>query len=159
MTTQAAVDRGLEIVAKVSELKEEFKAIEETLRAAALAGDQVDLVDPEREGKQFIAGGTTKTVPVVITADMIVQSFTDGTPVHARMEAVAGDKLPLFYHKKTTWEILAKSGKAFRLEAAGILEEKAPAFITASLARDKLGIAKNQIKVEWDRAEDLNPET
>jgi hypothetical protein len=158
MTTQEAVDRGLEIVAKVDELKNEFKTIVETLCAAALDGDQVDLVDPEREGKQFIATGTAKTVPVVITADMIVQSFTDGTPVHARMEAVAGDKLPLFYQKKTTWEILAKSGKAFRLEAAGLLEEKAPAFITAALSRDKLGIPKNQIKIEWERAEDLKPE-
>jgi hypothetical protein len=33
-----------------------------------------------------------------------------------------------------------------------ILGESAPIFVDACLARDKNGIPKSQIKVEWDRA-------
>ena len=156
MTTLAkSVDRGLEIRAQMQELKDELDTIEECLRHAALAGEQVELEDPDREGRQFLARGTESAVPVVLTADMVAQTFADGSKTHARLAEVAGEKLGQFYRAVTTWKILAKTGKAFRLEASAILGAEAPAFITAALARDKNDIPKSQIKVEWDRAEDI----
>jgi len=154
-TLSKSVDRGLEIRALMQELKDELDTIEECLRHAALAGEQVELEDPDREGRQFLARGTESTVPVVLTADMVAQTFADGSKTHARLAEVAGEKLGQFYRAVTTWKILSKTGKAFRLEAMAILGNEAPAFITAALARDKNGIPKSQIKVEWDRAEDI----
>jgi len=156
MTTLAkSVDRGLEIRAQIQELEDELATIEECLRHAALAGDQVELEDPDREGRQFLARGTESAVPVVLTADMVAQTFADGSKTHVRLAEVAGETLGKFYRAVTTWKILAKTGKAFRLEASAILGDLAPEFITAALARDKNGIPKSQIKVEWDRAEDI----
>jgi hypothetical protein len=157
MTTQIAVDRGLELIAKISELREELKTIEGLLHTAALNGDQVDLVDPDREGKQFLASGSAKTVPIILTADNIVGQFIDDSPMHVRLKEIAGDKLKEFFKKKTIWENLAKSGKQFRSLAAMILEAKAPEFISGAISRDKDGIPKSSIKIEWDRAEEIKP--
>ena len=155
MTTLAkSVDRGLEIRAQIQTLEDELSTIEECLRHAALAGEQVELADPDREGRQFLARGTEATVPVVLTADMVAQTFADGSPVHNRLRDTCHGRLSAFYRPVTTWKILAKTGKAFRIEAAAILGNDAPAFINAALARDKNGIPKSQIKIEWDRAED-----
>ena len=153
MTTTEAVDRGLQIRSEMSKLKSEIEEIEAILEAAGLDGDQIDLNDPDREGKQFLAKGTAQTVPVVFTADLIVGQFVDDSPVHVRLKEIAGDKLKEFFRKKTVWENLAKSGKQFRSLAAGILEDKAPAFIHAATARDRGGIPKSNVKIEWDRAE------
>jgi hypothetical protein len=92
-------------------------------------------------------------VPVVLTADIITASFADASPVHARLEAIAGEKLTAFYRPQTTWKMLAKGGKSFRREAAAMLEAKAAEFIAAAVSKDKHGIPKSNIKVEWDRAD------
>ncbi len=151
------VQRGLEIREEMTRLKDELGQIEERIEAAALVGDQIDLNDPDRDGKQFIARGSEKQVPVVITADSIVGQFIDDSPIHVRLKEIAGDKLKEFFKKKTIWENLAKTGKQFRSLAAVILEDKAPEFISGAISRDKHGIPKNSIKIEWDRAEDLKP--
>ena len=128
------------------------------MKKSALVGQQIELTDPDREGRQYLARGTEAIVPVILTADLVTQTFADGSTVHARLSDAAGEKLGQFYRPVTTWKVLAKNGKAFRLEAGAILGEKlGPAFITAALARDKNGTPKNQIKVEWDRAEDIQP--
>lgn len=146
------VDRGLALRARMAKDKEELGQIEEKLELAALEGEQIDLVDEEREGKQFLAQGTKATVPVVITADLIVGSFQKDSAVHTRIQDKAHSKLLAFFRPKTTYESLFDSGKKFRQQAAEILGENAPEFITACLARDKHGVPKNSIKVDWDRA-------
>lgn len=154
-TLQKSVDRGLEIRAQIEQLKEELDIIEQSLVLAARQGQQIDLADPDREGRQFLARGTEAVVPVVLTADIIQASFSDGSPVHAKISDAAQGKLADFYRPTTTWKLLAKSGKAFRLEANALLGAAAPALITAAISRDKNGIPKSQIKVEWDRTENL----
>jgi hypothetical protein len=151
-----AVDRGLEIRAQIEALEAEMGEIESTLRAAGLAGEQVELNDTERDGRQFLAGGTVHIVPVVFTSDLVAQSFQDGSAVHLRAQDAAAGLLTEFYRPVTTWKMLARTGKAFRRDAAALLSEKAPAFVSACLQRDKNGIPKSQIKVEWDRAEARN---
>lgn len=156
-TTQHSVDRGLEIRAQIEQLKEELDIIESSLQLTARQGQQIDLNDPDREGKQYLAHGTEVIVPVVLTADVIIGQFVDDSPMHARLEAIAGESLKHLFKKKTIWENLAKSGKQFRTLANQTLEAKGPEFITAAIARDKHGIPKSSIKVEWNRAGDINP--
>jgi hypothetical protein len=146
------VDRGLEVRANIEKLKEELECIEQELQIIARNGEQIDLVDPDREGRQYLAQGSELTVPVVLTADIIASTFTDGSAVHQKIEAASGGKLTEFYRATTTWKLLAKSGKAFRAQAAHILGSAAPALVTAALSRDRHGLPKSNIKVEWDRA-------
>lgn len=150
---ELAVDRGLEIYSEIEKLKKELGEIEEHLELAALTNEQVDLVDPEREGKQYIAHGSAATVPVVLTSDLLRKSFPDGSVIHQDIESAACEKLREFYTPVTTWEIRYDSGKIFRRVVLDVLGESGPAFITACVARDKKGIAKSAIKVEWKRAE------
>jgi hypothetical protein len=154
VSVRADVDRGLAIVATLETLKKELKEINERLEAAALLGVQVDLVDPEREGKRFLAPGTDRIVPVVLTADSITKSFVAHSKKHKAISEAAGDKLLHFYVPTTTYEAVFESGKMLRTKAAEIFGfEDAPPFVSACLARDKHGIPKSDIKVEWDRAE------
>jgi hypothetical protein len=149
-----AVDRGLALVAQIAELQDELAEIEAVLEKAALAGEQIELEDEERDGRQFLARGSRLVVPVVITADMLTKSFGADSHIHEKIAAVAGDKLRQFFRPQTTWKTLFDSGKIFRRKAREILgDDAAPAFITACVARDKNGIAKNAIKIEWKRAE------
>lgn len=154
-TLQRSVDRGLEIRATIATLEAELATIEHAIKGAAMIGDQIELTDPDRDGRQYLARGITAIVPVVLTADLITQTFADGSPAHARIGKAAGDKLFSFYRSTITWKILAKTGKAFRIEAGHLLGSAAPALITAATSRDKLGLPKSQIKVEWDRAEEI----
>lgn len=153
MSIYADVDRGLEIVAQMEALKEELKSIEERLQKAGLNGTQVDLVDEEREGKQYLANGTAKIVPVVFTADQVVKSFLAESAVHGQIAAAADGHLTKFYVSRKTYHAVFETGKLLRRQAAEILGSQGPSFVTACLARDKNGIPKSAIKVEWNRAE------
>jgi hypothetical protein len=154
VSVRADVDRGLEIVAQMTALKEELKLIEGRLHQAGLHGAQVDLEDAEREGRQYLATGTEQIVPVVFTADQVVKSFLADSAVHKAIAAAAGGHLADFYVPKTTLHAVFESGKLLRRRAAEVLgPQAAPAFVTACLARDKHGIPKSTIKVEWERAE------
>ena len=155
MNISKDVERGLAIRAEMATLKSELSEIEDRLEAAALAGEQIELEDPDREGRQFLAVGSEHQVPVIITADNIVGQFKDDSPMHVRLKEIAGDKLREFFQKKTIWENLTASGKQFRALAAMVLEEKAPEFISGALSRDKHGTPKNAVKIEWDRAEEI----
>ena len=54
----ADVDRLLEIKTRIAELTLELKTIEARLEQAGLDGEQVPLVDADREGKQYLARGS-----------------------------------------------------------------------------------------------------
>jgi hypothetical protein len=152
MSLQADVDRGLALRREIKAHQEELKLIEARLEAAGLKGDQVDLKDEEREGKQFLAAGSKQIVPVVFTADLIVKSFQANSAKHKSIDAVAQEQLRKFYLPTTTWECVTDSGKRFRKLADQILGKDGPALVTACVARDKHGIPKSAVKVEWDRA-------
>ncbi len=152
---RADVDRGLEIVERIKALSEELDEIEARLEAAGLEGEQIELVDADREGRQFLAKGTEQIVPIIFTADLVTQSFQYGSAKHGEMEAAADGHLTDFYKVTRTFKSLFESGKIFRMKALEILGEKGPAFITACLARDKRGIPKSATRIEWDRTEKI----
>jgi len=160
MKTQltALVDRGLQLYRQIEDAKKELKRIEEALKAHALTGDQQPLNDPDRDGRQYLAQGTSETVPIILTADILYQSFADGSTIHQAAAAIAGDDLITLYRPITTWKMLAKTGKAFRAEAHAQLHPTCAAkLITALTTRDKDGIPKSQIRTEWDRATESVP--
>lgn len=160
----ADVDRGLQIRGQIEMLEKELEQIEARLVKAGLEGDQVELVDAEREGRQFFAKGTASIVPVVFTADLLVKSFQDESAVHRNILESSGAGraqvrlriLRNFFAPRLTWQTLIDSGKAFRASAAEILGAHAPTFISACLSRDKDGTPKSQIRVEWKRSEKIS---
>jgi hypothetical protein len=153
MSTKQDIDRGLEIVAQMDALKKELKAIAERVDKAALKGPQIPLEDPARDGTQYLAHGSAKIVPVVITADFLAQTFTSGSKKHEAIAAAAAGKLAEFYAPTTTYERQFEDGKVFRAKAREILgAEKAEPFIRACVVRDKFDVPKNAVKIEWARA-------
>lgn len=149
------VDRGLEIRSEIAQLLAELETIEAFMKQAGLRGEQVPLEDADREGRQFIAEGTEQIVPVVFTADLLVKSFGDGTAMHAKIEAASGGHLDVFFKKVTTHKGIIEDGKAFRTKAAEVLGTHGPYFVSACLQRDRNGIPKSQVRVEWERAKPL----
>jgi hypothetical protein len=153
---RAGVDRGLAIVAKMVRLQEELDLIETRLEAAGLAGEQVELNDPDREGRQYLARGSAKTVPVVFTADLLVGQFQADSEVHHRIlsafDPLNYHKLREFFRSVRVFKTLFDSGKKFRAHAAELLGKDAPTFISACLQRDKEDVPKSKTVVAWDRA-------
>jgi hypothetical protein len=156
MTTKQAVDRGLKIRAQINTLTKELEAIEAHLERAALNGEQIPLEDEDLEGRQFLARGTEKVIPVVLTSDLLIKSFADGSPVHKAINLYCSvANLPKFFKPMKTWKTVIDSAKRFRAHAAEILGPgMAGNFIDACKARDKHGVPKSHTKIHWDRARD-----
>lgn len=153
------VDRGMEIRKQIKALEKEFKQIEEKLEKAGLEGDQVDLKDADREGRRFLARGSRVIVPVIFTADKLVQSFAAGSPIEQKIRAKSGGFFADFWKPVNAFETLFKDGKRFRAQARELLADGAPAFITACVSRDKFGVAKSDAKIAWDDAEEVTSVT
>lgn len=153
VSIRADVDRGIEIAELMGKLKKEKDEIDARLEKAGLAGEQIALEDEEREGRQFLARGTAQVVPVVFTADQVVKSFAAESAVHRQIATAADGKLAQFYAEKRTLHAVFETGKLLRRQAAEIFGTAAPAFVTACLARDKFGVVKSQVRVEWGRAQ------
>lgn len=158
MSIQKDIDRGLVLVKEIAELETELKAIKARIEKAALNGPQIPLEDAERDGMQYLARGTQKVVPVVITADFLVSSFGSLTPKHEEIRAALPNVEPLltdFYAPKLTYERVIEDGQAFRKLAREMMPDIAEPFIQACVARDKHGIAKSAVKIGWDRAKEV----
>lgn len=157
MTTATLVDRGLAIRRELNALSDELKQIENALREAGLTasatGNVEPLKDAEREGRRWLAHGTQRTVPIIFTADKLIGSFTLNSKSHQVIEPVAAGHLDVFFKRTTTFENRFDSGKKFRATATRLFGHNAPPFITACLARDKAGLPRSDIKIEWDHAE------
>jgi hypothetical protein len=152
---KALVDRGVALVGLLQKLGEELEQIEERLSAIGLISEQEELKDAEREGRRWLAEGSKFTVPVIFTADKIAGEFNDKSTRHTELERLAGRLLKEFYKPVTKWVNLYSNGKQFRAYAAEILDDRAPAFISAALARDKYGVPKSDVRVQWADAEEV----
>lgn len=152
----ADVDRLLEIKTEIARLTDELKAIEARLEQAGLAGEQVPLQDADREGKQYLARGSSRIVPVRFESDLIAGSFKPNSQMHQQVLAALGDhgdKLPSFFADVRTFERVPKDGQAFRKLARELLPPAAfAALISAATQRTKDGIAKSKTVIAWDDA-------
>lgn len=149
------VDRGLEIRKQLKALEAELKQIEEKLKKAGREGEQVELKDGDREGRRFLARGSRAIVPVLFTSDKLVQSFKTGSPLEEKIRKAAGGFFLDFYKPVNGFETNFDDGKKFRSHARAVLDQGAPAFITACLAKDRYGIPKSDEKLAWDDAEEI----
>ena len=117
----------------------------------------MELADADREGRQYLAAGSARIVPVILTSDMIVGEFTapsDKIPQRlsplAISPALTSQK---FSSRRINTRNRFDDGKKFQRGRCRIARRgKAPAFITACVARDKDGIPKSAIKIMWDEA-------
>ena len=154
MSLRADVDRGIEIREQIEKLQAELKDIEVRVKHAGLHGEQVELADPDREGRQYLAAGSSKIVPVIFTSDMIIGEFGKDSKRHMEIVDAVANKTGIlqFFKPVNKFENRFDSGKKFRALASEVFGELAPKFITACVARDKDGIPKSAIKVMWDEA-------
>lgn len=156
-TIAADVDRGLDVYLRIQALEAELAALEARLTQDAL--DRPDrhetLADPKREGRQFLAAGTNATLPIVLTADKLVQSFHANSETARRILRLAGAAFNEFFRSVETWQTRERSGKKFRDLAASLLGPKAPEFLAACRQLDADGHPRSDIKVEWQSAADL----
>jgi hypothetical protein len=150
---QTLIDRGLSLRKQIELLTADLERCEADIIHLAKEGEHVPLADEDREGKQYLAHGSNVTVPVIFTADKLIASFKDGGAVHDLIVLAIGDKpLAPFYRPQTTWEAVPNDGKAFRKAADELLGIKGPGFVTACKSRDKFGVPKSDIKIEWKQA-------
>jgi hypothetical protein len=153
MSVQTDVDRGIEIYEQMEKLKIELKAIEARLQDAALVGEQVKLNDAEREGRQYLATGSDRIVPVILTADLIIGEFAKNSPRHLEIMDAAGndgERVLKLFKPIAKFENRFDNGKKFRIAVEEAFDKAtAPKFITACVARDRAGIPKSSIKVTW----------
>jgi len=152
---KSLIDRGAALTAQIGELGKELKEVEEKIReiAKTKSDQHVPLTNDAREGRVFQARGSELVVPVVFTADRLVGSFQRGSKEHQRIAgAVPEEHFASFYRPWDGFENAFDDGLKFRHQAAALLGKDAPAFITAALLVDKLGLPKSDIKIEWKKA-------
>jgi hypothetical protein len=164
MTSQqiaADIARGTIIKAEIARLEIELKAIEARLESAGLQGEQIPLQDKDREGKQYLARGTDKIIPIRFESDLIAGSFQPDSLMHKAVISALGeknaDKLPQFFKDTRTFERVPKDGQKFRQLAREILEADCfAALISAATQRSKAGIPKSKTVIAWDDAKPLD---
>ena len=113
MSIRADVDRGLEIREQLEKLSTELKDIQVRLAHAALHGEQIELTDADREGRQYLARGTTAIVPVILTADKLMGEFAANSPKHELVKLAARGKLLDFYKPANKFVNRFDNGKKF----------------------------------------------
>ena len=151
------IERGFELRSTIKAATAELKSIEKRLEQAGLEGEQIPLQEADREGRQFLARSPKigRIVPVIFESDQVIASFIPGSEVHGILDGLAGDCLPFFYQEIRKFERVAKDGQVFRESARKILGSEAPAFINASLQRDKTGIPKSRTIIGWENSKEL----
>jgi|GEM_PF-1314307 len=152
------IERGIELRAMIKSSTAELKAIEKRLEQAGLEGDQVPLQEADREGRQFLARSPKLgvCVPVIFESDQIVASFNPDSDTHRILESFALGRLDKFFAYNPKFERVQKDGQLYRKLARELLGSTAPAFINASLQRDKAGIPKSRTIIGWDNAKPID---
>jgi hypothetical protein len=152
------VERGLELRETIKSAQAELKTIEKRLETAGLEGEQVPLQEADREGRQFLARSPKLglVIPVVFESDQVVASFAPHTDMHAGLTAISNGHFGEFFRETRKFERVQKDGQDFRKQARLILAERAPAFISAALQRDKAGIPKSRTLISWDNAKPID---
>ncbi len=159
---RSLIDRALELRTELATREKELAEITAHLIAAGLAaaqsGKHEELVDSDRTGTRWLAKGSGCAIPIIFTADKIMGSFQLNSPKHQTIKTSLGPEiilLPKFFKPVAGYENLFDDGKKFRATAAELLGPRAAPFVTACLARDKDGLPKSDIKIDWDHKEPL----
>ncbi len=151
------IERGIDLRATIKSAQVELKAIEKRLEQAGLEGDQIPLQESDREGRQFLARSSKLglVVPVVFESDQIIASIHPGSEIHEMLEPLSIGQFSKFWTPISKFDRIQKDGQTYRKTAREILGSTAPAFIAASLQRDKAGIPKSRTIIAWEHAKPI----
>lgn len=154
----ADVERGIFLKAEIAKLTAELKAIESRLEQAGLHGEQIPLEEAEREGRQYIAVGKEKIIPVRFESDQLIASIKPDSDLHVAVAAILGDKFSDFFKDTRSFERKYKDdANKFRAFARKQLEPDTYAqLIAACVAKTKDGIAKSKTVIAWSDAKPLS---
>lgn len=154
----ADVDRLIEIKTQIATLTAEAKTIEARLEKAGLEGDQIPLQEADREGKQFLARGSSKVIPVRFESDQLIATFKPDSDLHKAIAGILGDKLSAFFKDTRVFERKHKDdANKFRQFARKELNADTYAkLISACVSKDKDGIPKSKTVIAWGEAKPLN---
>ena len=152
------IERGLDLRSTIKTAQAELKAIEKRLEQAGLEGEQIPLQEADREGRQFLARSPKLgvIVPVVFESDQIVASIQPDTALFEALSIISGIHFGKFWSPVTKLDRVQKDGQSYRKEAREILGPIAPAFIAASLQRDKAGIPKSRTIIAWENSKRID---
>lgn len=152
------IERGLELRNTIKTAQAELKSIEKRLEQAGLEGEQIPLQESDREGRQFLARSPKLglIVPVVFESDQIIASVQPGSEIHETLASLSIGQFSKFWMPVSKFDRIQKDGQNYRKTARQILGSTAPAFISASLQRDKAGIAKSRTIIAWDNAKPID---
>jgi hypothetical protein len=154
----ADVDRLLIIKAQIAALIAEAKTIEARLETAGLQGEQIPLQDPEREGKQFLARGTSKIIPIRFESDSLITTFRPDSDLHKTIASILLDKLDVFFKDTRVFERKHKDdANKFRILArTELAPDTFASLIAACVAKNKDGIPKSKTVIAWDDAKPID---
>ena len=149
--TEALIERGRQLVARIAEDERELKEIEEVLRSRALAMPHEPLADGNREGRRAMLRDGDKQVSVLFESDILKASFASDSPVaKALLPLLETQQINSLFKKKTTYERAVKDGHKFRLQCAELLPAELSAQVIDLLKdRDRNGIVKSKSVIEW----------
>jgi len=152
------IERGIELRSIIKSSQTELKAIEKRLEQAGLEGEQIPLQETDREGRQFLARSPKLglVVPVVFESDQIIASFAPESDIHHALNDLSIGQLTSFFTETRKFERIQKDGQIYRKSARELLGSTAPAFIAASLQRDKAGIPKSRTVIAWENSRPLD---
>jgi G3E family GTPase len=153
----ADVDRLIVIKAQIADLTAEAKTIESRLENAALHGEQIPLQDSQREGKQFLARGSSLIVPIRFEADNLVSTFKHDSELHKSLKTLLGATFEKFFKEVHGYDRKHKDdANKFRKFARKELQPDAyAALIKACLSKDKDGIPKSKTVIALADAKPL----
>lgn len=159
------VDRGLQLHRSIEAAKAEMKEINKRISdyAAAHPEEHIPLEDPEREGTRYIARGSGFAIPVVFTADFILQKLRNGSDKLEYLKSIAGPAFRRFY-RPADYHVVATeftaggmfNGVKFRAAAREHIPDHAEEFISAARMVDKNGIPISRTAVCWADATSAN---
>lgn len=151
------IARGLTIRSEIKALEAELKDIEFRLKTAGENGVQIPLQDEEREGKQYLATGRDRIIPIRFESDLLAASFEPTSTMHTELTAITGEHFSRFYAVSNKYVRVPKDGESVRKIARKLLTpDQFAMFIRAATTRDKNGIAKSRIVVAWDDSRALD---
>lgn len=157
----ALVDEACQLKREIETRQKRLKEIEERLELFALNSPHEPLKDAKREGRQVIARGASKLLPIQFTSDAIITGFRNASEKHYELEDILRgiqgvNQLDLFFAAPSKWENRFRDGQRFREEALKTLgHEVGEKFILACRAVDKDGIPKSTTRFAYDDAEDI----
>lgn len=151
MSTADLISVGRVYAEQISVLKERIESIEAVLKSRALNVPHEPLANGSREGRRATLKEGDQSVSVVFESDLLKGSFAFDSDLTTNLQGLCGNRFDALFRTKTTCERRITDGHKFRILVHSELpESSAVAVIEALKDKDKSGIVKSKVSVEWN---------